>query len=132
MQVSLTPVRSKELENLYFIQALSTRDHSLIPLTIDGQVLEEYAAEGVSLYRTKTAGQARTREWSLGFGILDDEGVINVALGDLLRLPKKERERLAGYVVSAPLNARFLKTKLGGGACTDEGEIESWDGTMRP
>jgi len=129
--VATTPIRSKELEYVYFLQAFSTKDHSLMPVAIDGKVLEEYAEEGATLYRTRTAGQVRTAEWKLDFGILDDEGVINVTLGDLFRLPKKERERLAQYVAGQPLNARFLKLRMGGGACTDEGEIESWDGRMR-
>ena len=129
--MATTPIRSKELEYVYFLQAFSTKDHSLMPVAIDGKVLEEYAEEGATLYRTRTAGQVRTAEWKLDFGILDDEGVINVTLGDLFRLPKKERERLAQYVAGQPLNARFLKLRMGGGACTDEGEIESWDGRMR-
>jgi len=129
--VATTPIRSKELEYVYFLQAFSTKDHTLMPVAIDGKVLEEYAEEGATLYRTRTAGQVRTAEWKLDFGILDDEGVINVTLGDLFRLPKKERERLAQYVAGQPLNARFLKLRMGGGACTDEGEIESWDGRMR-
>ncbi len=129
--MATTPIRSKELEYVYFLQAFSTKDHTLMPVAIDGKVLEEYAEEGATLYRTRTAGQVRTAEWKLDFGILDDEGVINVTLGDLFRLPKKERERLAQYVAGQPLNARFLKLRMGGGACTDEGEIESWDGRMR-
>lgn len=131
MPVATTPVRSKEIEYVYFLQAFSTKDHTLIPVVIDGSVLEEYAKEGAKLYRTKTSGQVRTKEWKLDFGILDDEGVITVTLGDLFRLPKKERERLAQHVADQPLNARFLKLRMGGGACTDEGEIETWDGRMR-
>lgn len=130
--MATTPVRSKELEYVYFLQAFATRDHTLIPVAIDGKVLETYASEGATLYRTKTSGQVKTAEWRLDFGILDEEGLINVTLGDVFKLPKKERERLAAHVVGQPLNARFLKLRMGGGACTDEGEIESWDGRMRP
>ena len=129
--MATTPIRSKELEYVYLLQAFSTKDPTLIPISLDGRVLEEYAAEGATLYRTRTAGQVRTAEWKLDFGILDDEGIINVTLGDLFRLPKKERERLAAHVAGPALNARFLKLKMGGGACTDEGEIEPWDGRMR-
>ena len=129
--MATTPVRSKELEYVYYLQAFSTKDHTLIPIAIDAKVLEEYAGHGAKLYRTKTSGQVRTAEWRLDFGILDDEGVICVTLGDLFRLPKEERERLAEHVVSPPLNARFLKLKMGGGACTDEGEVETWDGRLR-
>jgi len=129
--MATTPLRSKEMEYVYFLQAFSTRDHTLVPVAIDGKVLQEYAAEGAKLYRTKTAGQVRTAEWKLDFGILDEDGVINVTLGDIFRLPQSERERLAAHVVGGPYNARFLKLRMGGGACTDEGEIESWDGRMR-
>lgn len=129
--MATTPVRSKEMEYAYLLQVMAAKDHALLPIAVDAAVLLEYAKEGASLYRTKTAGQVRTSEWKLDFGILDREGLINVTLGDLFRLPKSERERLAAHIVSPPLNARFLKLRLGMGGCTDEGEIEAWDGQLR-
>lgn len=129
--MATTPIRSKEMEFAYLLQVLAAKDHALFPVAIDASVLLEYAKEGATLYRTKTAGQVRTSEWKLDFGILDEEGVINVTLGDLFRLPKGERERLAAHLVTPPLNARFLKLRLGMGGCTDEGEIEAWDGRLR-
>lgn len=129
--MATTPIRSREMEYAYFVHALSTRDASMMPVAIDASVLGEYAREGASLFRTRTAGQVRHAGWKLDFGILDADGLLTVTLGDLFALPKKERERLAEHVVAPPLNARFLKLRLGMGACTDEGEIESWDGSMR-
>lgn len=130
--MATTPVRSKEMEYAYMLHVLSAKEYDMLPVAVDAAVLSEYAKEGAALYRTKTAGQVRTSEWKLDFGILDREGVINITLGDLFRLPRAERERLASYLVSPPLNARFLKMRLGMGACTDEGEIQPWDGQLRP
>lgn len=129
--MATTPIRSKEMEYAYLLHVLASKDYDMLPVAIDAAVLQEYAKEGATLYRTRTAGQVRMAEWKLDFGILDREGVINVTLGDLFRLPKSERERLAAHLVSPPLNARFLKMRLGMGACTDEGEVEPWDGKLR-
>lgn len=126
--MSTTPLHSPELEYLAVSQVLVGKDPSLMPLAVRADLVEEYRKEGFALFRTRTAGQVRAQGWSLDFGILDEERLLTVTLGDLLRLPKKERERIAGYVLLPPVNARFLKLKLGAGACRDEGEIETWDG----
>ncbi len=128
--MSTTPIRSEALEYTCISQALVAKDPTLIPLALRPQILEEYHSAGLKLYRTRTAGQVHGDGWRLDVGILAEEGLLTVMLGDVLRLPKKERERVAGHVVTPALNARFLKMRLGMGACTDEGEITAWNGRV--
>lgn len=128
--MSSTPLHSPELEYLAVSQALAGKDPAALPLAVRADLLAEYSKEGLPLFRTRTAGLVRGEGWSLDFGILDEERLLTLTLGDLFRLPKKERERIAGYVLLPPVNARFLKMKLGAGACRDEGEIEAWDGRL--
>lgn len=125
-----TPLRSEALEYACLVQSLATKDPSLMPVAVRASLLDEYVKEGCRLYRSRTAGQVHGDGWKLDFGILDAEGLLTLTWGDVARLPKKERERLASHVVIPPVNARFLKMRLGMGACTDEGEIRAWDGRL--
>lgn len=128
--MATTPIRSAAIEYTCISQALVAKDPTLIPLAIRPEILAAYTSDGLKLYRTRTAGQVHGDGWKLDFGILDDEALLTVTYGDVLRLPKKERERVAEHVVNPALNARFLKMRLGMGACTDEGEIRVWNGCV--
>ncbi|MBO8140641.1 MAG: hypothetical protein H0Z37_00500 [Firmicutes bacterium] len=127
-----TPVYSPELVIRYVEQALVAKDPGQLPICFDIGVLEKYREAGCTFIRTRSSGRVQSPEgWRLDFGIVDDAGVIHAAAADVLKLPRKERQHFAAHVRVPPLNARFLKMRMGLGACIDEGDIEEWDGRSR-
>ncbi|HET7560651.1 MAG TPA: hypothetical protein VFK80_11885 [Limnochordia bacterium] len=102
-----------------------------MPLVFEMRVLEKYVQAGNVVYRTNSAGRVDAKVWRVDFGIVDVAGVIHAQAGDVFKLPQAEREHWAAHIAAPPLNARFLKMRLGLGACIDEGDIELWDGTPR-
>jgi hypothetical protein len=105
-------------------QALESGDPAGLPLTFTLEVLRPYREAGDTLIRTDHAGRLiRLGGFRLDFGIDDGSRTITVLLGDLLRsLPKPERARWAGCLVTGPVSERFLKMKLRP-ACVDDGEL---------
>lgn len=125
----VTPIQSPEVVSQYVEKALKEKDPTGLPLAFRMDVLGKYREAGYTIYRTRTAGRVQSPEgWRLDFGIVDGAGVIHATVRDVLKLPRREREHLAAHVVTAPLNARYLKIQMGHGGCVDEGDIVPWDG----
>lgn len=118
------------LAQTYLTSIFEQRDEGAIPVCFDMEVLQKYAGGGYTLMRSKNAGLLRARQgWRLDFGIADEAGIIHTSIGDVFKLPKSERSHFATYLKTGPLNGRFIQMRLGGGACVDDGETVSWDGT---
>ncbi|HLT58539.1 MAG: hypothetical protein LOD91_04415 [Limnochordales bacterium] len=127
-----TPVDAPDLVVRYVEEALISKDPGALPLCFDMAVLEKYRAAGYALYRTQNAGRVQAPAgWRLDFGIVDEAGIIHAAAADVLQLPRAERRHFAAHVRTGPLNGRYLKMRLGLGACVDEGDIQAWDGRPR-
>lgn len=123
-----TPVHSPEMVTRYFTKVFAQKDFGAVPICFDIRVLERYREAGLTLIRTRSAGRVQGQGWRIDFGIVDDAGLIHAAAEDVFQLPSAEREHWAAHVVVPALNARFLKMRLGLGACVDEGDILTWDG----
>ncbi|HEX6971822.1 MAG TPA: hypothetical protein VF234_06355 [Limnochordia bacterium] len=128
--MTTTAVKDRSLVVRYLREALASKDATALQVAFDIAVLDKYRDAGDTFIRTKSAGRLIAKQgWHLDFGIVDEDGVIHTSFADLLhRLPAAEREHWVEYVVVPPLNSRFLKLRLGLGACIDEGDISDWDG----
>lgn len=127
-----TPVHSPEMNERFYERAFLAKDEGTLPIAFRLEALERYREAGYTMYRTRSAGRVQSPDgWRLDFGIVDDAGVFHMAVRDVYKLPRAERQHLARYVAAPPLNGRYLKMHMGQGACVDEGDIESWDGRPR-
>lgn len=125
-----TAVNDRTLIVRHLKEALAAKDPSAAQVAFDMSVLDKYREAGATFIRTRSAGRLIVKDaWQMDFGIVDADGVIHTSFGDLVgKLPAAEREHWAEHVLAPPLNARFLKMRLGLGACIDEGDILTWDG----
>lgn len=126
-----TSVHAPDLVAKYYTRFLEERDFTAIPLQFSIDVLTRYREQGNTMIRTRSAGRVDGDGWRLDFGIVDKEGWVHVAAGDLMKIPRSERRHWAQFARSTGFNGRFLKMRLGLGACVDEGDIETWDGRPR-
>lgn len=126
-----TPVHAPDLVAKYYTRLFEEKDFAAIPIEFSIDVLSRYREQGNTMIRTRSAGRVEGDGWRIDFGIVDAEGCIHAAAGDIMKLPLSERRHWAQYARSQGLNGRFLKMRLGLGACVDEGDIEVWDGRPR-
>lgn len=128
-----TPVYSPDLARKFYEKIFGEKDLASVPIVFSMEVLERYTQEpGHSLIRTRSAGRVQAPSWRVDFGILDAEGLIHAPAGEVMKLPAAERQHWAQFALANVLNARFLRMRLGLGACIDEGDIETWDGRPKP
>jgi len=121
-----------ELASLYVQAAFEAKEAGDLPLFFSMDVLQRYAQDGVRLMRSHNAGRLQSKEgWRLDFGIVDEARLIHAPAREVFRLPKAERLHFAAHLHLPPLNERFLRLQMGGGACVDDGETQPWDGTPR-
>jgi hypothetical protein len=114
---------------LLYRRVVSGQSPLLAPLFFDAAVLEKYrAAPGFAVLRTNTIGRVRLQGgWSLDFGISPQEGLIHLALGDLInRLPEAERDHWLAHLAAPPLSANFVRAQLYPGSCIEDGELRPW------
>ena len=102
-------------------------DQAQAQVLFDPAVLQAYRDRGFKVYRTDSAGKLQQPGgWYVDFGIVAGDGVIHTSLANLGKLPEGERAHWAGFVTWPELSDRFLKMQLGGGSCSDDGEIRTW------
>jgi hypothetical protein len=100
-----------------------------LQVSFRAEVMNRYRDRGgVQLLRTRSVGRvAVPGAWSLDVGISPDETEVHAAVEDLIdRLPAEEREHWLDHLVPQPLSANFLKMRMAGSACIDDGEPEAW------
>lgn len=126
-----TSVHAPDVVAKYYTRLLEDKDFTAIPIEFSIDVLKRYQEQGNKMIRTRSAGRVDGDGWRLDFGIVDHEGCVHAAAGDIMKIPRSERRHWAQFARSSGLNGRFLKMRLGLGACVDEGDIEDWDGRPR-
>ena len=98
-------------------------------LWFEAAVLERYRAAGAKLLRTNTIGRLKQAEWTLDFGIAQDDTreIIHVSLVDAQsRIPEGERAHWISHAIALPLSASYVTTQLARGACIDDGELRAY------
>src|SRR5215471_8981290 len=93
-------------------------------LWFDQHVLDRYRARpGWRVMRTNSVGRVRSADnWQLDFGIAENDSLIHASVTDLTqRLPVREREHWAQFLVTPDVSRNFLTMKLVPGSCIDDG-----------
>jgi hypothetical protein len=108
---------------------LAAEDLTNLPLHFEAAVLDRYrGAAGFSMIRTNTVGRVKKEgAWSLDVGIAPGEEVVHVFAGDLLHLPKEERDHWASFAVALPSSKMYLQMRIAPGSCVDDGDVRAWE-----
>ena len=116
------------LYRLTLRRALANENYANLPIHFDVEVLQRYRESATfSIIRSDTVGRLRKQgDWSLDFGIADDESMVHVTLGDLQRLPQEDRDHWAAFATLLLSSEMYMQMRLSPGACYDDGEIRSW------
>jgi hypothetical protein len=109
-------------------RALAARDPGRLLLRFDSSVVDTYRERGGRLIRTRSVGRITfPGRWSLDVGIAAGDAEVQVPAQDLLdRLPEEEYGHWADHLVAEPASLNFLRMRLAGAACIDDGEAEAW------
>ena len=116
-------------QRLLLHRALARREPELLQVRFRAEVIDRYRRRGgVQLLRTRSVGRVVVPGvWSLDVGISPDGTEVHVPVQDLLdRLPAEERDHWLEHMVPQPLSANFLKMRMAGSACIDDGEPAAW------
>lgn len=107
-----------------FQHALENGDPGLLPVCFQMEVLDRYLSrQGCSGARTENAGMLVCGRLQVDFGIVDAERLIHLTWSDFLhKVPASERGHWLAYLVTPPLNAKFLRMRLRP-TCVDDGDI---------
>jgi len=114
---------------LLFRRAVDAGQQELLPVWFRAAVLDRYRGrDGVRVLRTNTIGRLQTPTWSLDFGIVAADLLLQLALGDLLhRLPVSERPHWLAHLVTPPASRNFVTLQLTRGVgCIDDGALREW------
>ena len=114
---------------LLYRRVLSGQSPTLAPIFLDAAVLAKYRGRpGFSVMRSNTIGRLKKEgAWSLDFGLSPQEGLIHLAVGDLVsRLPAEERDHWVGHIVAPPLSENLTKAQLSPGGCIEDGDTRPW------
>ena len=98
----------------------------LAQIAFDVAVLDAYLEKSdARVARTRTVGRVKAATWSVDFGIAPDEKTIHVTLGQLMRMPERERETWLRHVSDDRFSENYLKMQ-GSHACIDDGNLRGW------
>jgi len=121
-------VAAAALQRALLNRALVSNAPGRLLLRFRASVMDRYRAGGATLIRTRTVGRVSLPgRWSLDVGIAVGGAEVQVAFEDLLdRVPEAERPHWVEHLVVEPSSLNFLRMRLAGAACIDDGEAEPW------
>lgn len=116
------------LQRLLLNRAFTANDPGRLLLRFRASVMDRYRERGATLIRTRTVGRVSfPGRWSLDVGITAGDAEVQVPFEDLLdRLPEAERPHWIEHLVIEPASFNFLRMRLAGAACIDDGEAGPW------
>ncbi|MGE0228683.1 MAG: hypothetical protein AB7I38_08820 [Dehalococcoidia bacterium] len=116
------------LQRLLLTRAFASKDSGRLILRFQASVMDRYRERGASLIRTRTVGRVSfPGRWSLDVGIAAEDTEVQVPFEDLIdRLPEAERAHWVEHLVIEPASFNFLRMRLAGAACIDDGEAQQW------
>ncbi len=119
---------AEAMQRLLLSRALNARDPGRLFLRFHASVMDRYRERGAQLIRTRTVGRVSVPgRWSLDVGIAVADTEVQVLVEDLLdRLPDTERPHWLDHLVIEPASLNFLRMRLAGAACIDDGEAKEW------
>lgn len=121
-------VAAAALQRALLNRALVAKDPGRLLLRFHASVMHRYRERGATLIRTRTVGRVSLPgRWSLDVGIAAEGSEVQVPFDDLLdRVPEAERPHWVEHLVVEPSSLNFLRMRLAGAACIDDGEAAPW------
>ncbi len=117
------------LQRALLSRAIASKDAGRLLLRFKASVMDRYRERGATIIRTRTVGRVSLPgRWSLDVGITAGDAEVQVPFEDLVdRLPEAERPHWVEYLVVEPASLNYLRMRLAGAACIDDGEAQPWD-----
>lgn len=121
-------VAAAALQRALLNRAFTAKDPGRLLLRFHASVMDRYRERGATLVRTRTVGRVSfPGRWSLDVGIAAEDAEVHVPFEDLLdRLPEAERPHWLEHLVVERSSVNFLRMRLAGAACIDDGEAGPW------
>lgn len=116
------------LQRLLLKRAFASKEAGRLLLRFHASVMDRYRERGATLIRTRTVGRVSVPgRWTLDVGITAGDAEVQVPFEDLIdRLPETEHQHWVDHLVIEPASFNFLRMRLAGAACIDDGEAERW------